>query len=368
LTGFTSDTITLAPTFNFAKGTYQVKAYFSSVLDDTPLNDTLITIVVINPEMTVQLTKTSAPNACLAGESPVWQEVVITNTGNMDLSDIELVLQIDTGETGSPVYDMITETYQRTIAVDSSVTYRFSNAYTVPWNTPYYVRVTANLPCNLVLANNTTEIEECVDMKDLYMVSIDNPSGTVDNVESSIQARATLHNRSDVSDFQSANINVQVRNSQGVEITSFAETITIGALATVSHTFSQSYIVPNDSVYYLTVYVNHYDNYPNNDTIIVKRYTTNVGILPTEETKFTLGQNIPNPANNSTLINYSVPEAGEVIFHVHSISGQVLYSKTIEVGQGRHTLELNTSTLAAGVYFYSIEYKGQRLVKRMSVK
>jgi hypothetical protein len=101
----------------------------------------------------------------------------------------------------------------------------------------------------------------------------------------------------------------------------------------------------------------------------IKRETTTVGITSTGETNaFTLGQNIPNPANNSTIINYSVPEAGKVIFHVHSISGQLLYSKTIEAQRGNQSIELNTSTLAAGIYFYSIEYNGQRLVKRMSVK
>jgi hypothetical protein len=304
----------------------------------------------------------------LVAESPVWQEVILTNTGNMDLSNIELVLQIDTGDIVTSLYTIISETYTGTILVGNSETYGFDSAYTVPWNTTYYVRVTTRLVCNSALANSTTEIEECVDMKDLYVVSIDNPSSAADNIGSSILVRTTLRNRSDVSDFQNARIAVQVRNSQGVETASFAETRTIGALATVNHAFTQSYTVPNDSVYYLTVYTDHYDNYLSNDTLTIKRYTS-VGIAQVEETDgFALGQNIPNPANNSTRIEYAIPEAGGVIFQVHSISGQLLYSKTIEVGQGRHTLELNTSTLAAGIYFYSIEYNGQRLVKRMSVQ
>jgi hypothetical protein len=57
-----------------------------------------------------------------------------------------------------------------------------------------------------------------------------------------------------------------------------------------------------------------------------------------------------------------------VFFHVHSISGQLLYSKTIEAQRGAQSIELNTAVLSAGVYFYSIEYKGQRIVKRMSVR
>jgi hypothetical protein len=91
----------------------------------------------------------------------------------------------------------------------------------------------------------------------------------------------------------------------------------------------------------LRVYLNSLDIYPEDDTLSIICYTvirdTTVivppGINPIEGINgFFLGQNIPNPANNATLINYSVPEAGEVIFYVHSISGQLLYSKTIEVG------------------------------------
>jgi hypothetical protein len=207
-------------------------------------------------------------------------------------------------------------------------------------------------------------------MKDLSVVSIDHPSGTIDNTGSSVQVKATLRNRSDVDDFRNARIGVLVKNSQGTQTASFSEMRTIGALATVNHTFTQSYTVPNDSVYYLTVYVDHYDNYLSNDTMTTKRYT-NVGISSIGESNmFTLGQNIPNPANanENTRINYSLPEAGEVIFHVHSISGQLLYSKTIEAQRGAQSIELNTAVLSAGVYFYSMEYKGERIVKRMSVR
>jgi hypothetical protein len=113
--------------------------------------------------------------------------------------------------------------------------------------------------------------------------------------------------------------------------------------------------------------VDSYENYPANDTIRIRR-ETNVGIETLGTNAFTLGQNIPNPANSTTHIDYSIPESGEVIFYVQSASGQLLYSRTIEAISGKNSLEVNTNTLAAGIYFYSIEYKGQRLVKRMSVQ
>jgi hypothetical protein len=218
------------------------------------------------------------------------------------------------------------------------------------------------------LANDKVEITECVNMKDLYIVSVGDFSSSIDNAGSSIQLMATLKNRSDHETFPALNITAVVTNSQGVETEKFTETTgAIGTLGTESHTFTNTYVVPNDPIYYLTVYIDSYDTYPYNDTMKIGR-GTNVGINSTETINvFTLGQNIPNPATNNTRINYSIPEAGEVIFHVHSITGQLLYSKTIEASRGTNNIELNTSTFAAGVYFYSMEYKGRRLIRQLII-
>jgi hypothetical protein len=223
------------------------------------------------------------------------------------------------------------------------------------------------------MANHTMAITECVDMLDLYIVDITNPSGGKDTIGAAINLTARIYNRSDIHDFVNTRISLLVRNSQGVQTTSAIESIdTIRALDTKSYTFGASYIVPDDSVYYLTVFIDSYESYAFNDTLKITRYTsdstTNIGIVPIEAINtFALGQNIPNPANNSTRIDYSVPTAGKVVFHVHSITGQLLYSKTIETARGTHSIELNTSTLSAGIYFYSIEYKGQRLVKQLII-
>jgi hypothetical protein len=160
-----------------------------------------------------------------------------------------------------------------------------------------------------------------------------------------------------------------------VETETFTETIPIvdHLLASTTYTFTQPYTVPNDTVYYLTVYTNSYDLYLYNDTVRERRETVEKPTTPAVKgidgiAGFALGQNIPNPATNTTRIDYSIPEAGEVVFHLQSASGQLLYSKTIEAASGKQSLEVNTSTLAAGIYIYSIEYKGQRIIKRMSVQ
>jgi hypothetical protein len=369
LGSFASDTIIVATGFNFAVGTYTLKAYFSSVLDVDRNNDTLETSIVINPALSVQVEQISGGNVnCLLEDNVIYPKVTLYNTGNIDLSDIDLTIQIDTGENNLAVYALFREIYTGTILAGDSAIYIFTSSYTVPWNARYDVRVNASLNCDSALAHNTNMIQECVDTKDLHVVSIDNPTGNKDNIGSNIQVRTTIENRSDGDIFNSVQVNFVVTNSQGVQTASGRETLpAIGSSATVSHTFNSTYTVPADSVYYLAVFLDSYENYPANDTIRIKR-ETNVGIETLAGNGFTLGQNIPNPVKNTTHIDYSIPESGEVIFYVQSASGQLLYSKTIEATSGKNSLELNTSTLAAGIYVYSIEYKGQRLIKRMSVQ
>jgi hypothetical protein len=368
LLGSAFDTITLATGVNFIKGTYSFKAYFSSILDVDRQNDTLEASIVINPELSVNVHPESALN-CLSGELIMHPTISLYNTGNMDLSNINLILQVDTGDNNIAVYALFKETYTGTILAGDTADYTFTNPYTVPWNARHDVRTYAYLSCDSILVNSTNMVTECVDIKDLRIISIDNPSGANDAVGSTVQVATTLNNRSDGDVFNNVSIHVLVTNSRGVQSESFTETLpTVGTSATVSHTFTRTYTVPNDTVYYVTVYTNTYDNYRNNDTMTIRRETVGVGIETLGDANvFTLSQNIPNPANNRTRIDYSIPETGEVVFHVHSVSGQLLYSKTIEAASGKQSLELNTSTFAAGIYFYSIEYKGQRLVKRMMI-
>jgi hypothetical protein len=351
-------------------GENAIRAYLSVPVDIYPINDTLVDTINISPKLAVRLHAESTPMGCLTAEIKVNPTVTIYNIGNMDLSDIELIFQIDTGNNFNR-YATFKEPCTTPIQAGDTLVYTFTNSYLVPWTANFYPRITAYLSCDSawVSAVDETPIPECVNMRDLYMVAITNPSSATDRVGSSILLAASIHNRSEY-DFSNASITVIVENSKRVQTTKFTEmTGNLKALTTVNHSFSQTYTVPNDSVYYLTVYIDSEDSYAKNDTLEKKRYTEGVGIESSAEREgFTLGQNIPNPANNRTRIDFAVPEAGQVIFHVHSISGQLLYSRTIEAERGNQSIELNTSTLAAGIYFYSVEYKGQRIVKRMSVR
>jgi hypothetical protein len=357
--------------FNLEQGTYQLKAYFTVVLNDTIISDTLTTSIVINPAMSIRIQPESGETVnCLVGGFILNPTVTIYNTGNMDLSNVELILQIDTGEIVTSMYDLLKETYTGTILAGDSISYLFTNSYTVPRMARFYLRVIAYIPCDSSMLNTTTAITECGDIDDLAVREVVNPpADQQDIVGSTEQIIVSIENTSDNRRFSNVIIVALIEDENGEMIYSRMGNISVIDPSTIEQfTFSEPYTVPDKSEYYIRVYLANVDNYTDNDTLTIRRETNSVGIASTGATNaFRLGQNIPNPANNSTRIDYSVPEAGEVVFHVHSITGQLLYSKTIEASRGTNSIELNTSTFAAGVYFYSMEYKGQRLVRQLII-
>jgi len=76
---------------------------------------------------------------------------------------------------------------------------------------------------------------------------------------------------------------------------------------------------------------------------------------------------MPNPTTGLTNIEYSLPIAGEVKFDIVNLYGQKVYSTNEKVDAGKHLIDLNVNDLSAGVYYYAIEFKGKRLVKKMIV-
>ncbi len=92
------------------------------------------------------------------------------------------------------------------------------------------------------------------------------------------------------------------------------------------------------------------------------------GILPTT---FSLSQNVPNPFNAETRIEFNLPSAGDYQLSiinslgqtVRGFSGHVLGAGAGEIfWDGRDN---SGSDVASGVYFYRLEFKGSAQTKRM---
>ncbi len=81
-----------------------------------------------------------------------------------------------------------------------------------------------------------------------------------------------------------------------------------------------------------------------------------------------LWQNIPNPANGrNTLIKYEIPTNGMVHFELVNATGKIISSLDKNSYVGLNTLVINTSQLSNGIYFYSLNYKGYHLTKKMII-
>ena len=83
--------------------------------------------------------------------------------------------------------------------------------------------------------------------------------------------------------------------------------------------------------------------------------------------RWSVGQNVPNPAAELTRIPYVIPEAGVLTLRIMGMNGQVLYREDVNAEAGNGDIRVNLSDLAAGVYYYSVEYRGERIVKKMNV-
>lgn len=71
--------------------------------------------------------------------------------------------------------------------------------------------------------------------------------------------------------------------------------------------------------------------------------------------KFVLDQNFPNPFNPSTTISFSIPEDANVSLKLYNVMGKEV--KTLlqkRMTSGNHTVAIDVSDLAAGVYMYQL--------------
>jgi len=91
-----------------------------------------------------------------------------------------------------------------------------------------------------------------------------------------------------------------------------------------------------------------------------------VDIYETEQNGLILMQNIPNPATENTVIGFSIPSAGKVYFRVTSVLGEVLYQESQNYDQGFNSIEIDTRSLASGIYYYSIIFENTTLTRKMS--
>ena len=112
-------------------------------------------------------------------------------------------------------------------------------------------------------------------------------------------------------------------------------------------------------------------------------FLSEAGIMPTEAATFVaeesavqaalpdgyaLEQNIPNPFNPSTTINYSVPADGHVKLTVYNSVGQEMATLVNDArAAGTYAVSLDAADYSTGIYFYRLEADGQTLMRKMTL-
>jgi len=370
LEGFAIDTIEVATDIDFSiSGTYDIVAYVNAI-DSIQSNDTdRVSFTFLSD---VALSEILSIDGKETGDT-VYPTVKIVNTGTLPVyTPFDVIFYVNGKDT-------VKETISDILEVGDTIEYTFTNYFLVPSVTsiqPYYILVVeTTLDCDGKTNNDKNRYLGYVDFVDMSINSINYPtSSSYLEKGEEVFVEVDVYNKSSF-DSDGVKIFVEVE-SEGTVIASFSETTAaVASGAIITHTFTTSYHVPTlsaDSMpYYVKVFVEATDEDIdlNNDTMRVETYALNdVGIVNTNSDNWTLGQNTPNPAQTMTEIPYAIPADGTVNVKIVSISGQVLYQKEMQATAGNHNLVLDVDFLVNGIYYYSMEYAGKTIVKKMTIQ
>lgn len=75
----------------------------------------------------------------------------------------------------------------------------------------------------------------------------------------------------------------------------------------------------------------------------------------------------PNPVSSKGFINLNSEATLDGQMTVVNSIGSVVYSKNIEIAQGKNTISLETENLASGVYFVTLQARNQHIVKKFFI-
>ena len=86
----------------------------------------------------------------------------------------------------------------------------------------------------------------------------------------------------------------------------------------------------------------------------------------TVPTEFALNQNYPNPFNPTTTISFDLPKAANVVLTVYTITGQKVGTLLEQrMPAGKHSIQLDGSDWASGVYVYTLQADNFRQSRKM---
>ena len=154
----------------------------------------------------------------------------------------------------------------------------------------------------------------------------------------------TLQNVDDRTDIRNRNANVQIRLLNAFYrtlVTKYKLTLAdINGVIRRDFSLYQDAFHPNARGYSLMAYV----LFDTVNKIIADRFL-----------QFTVTQNYPNPAAQTTNVDIILPEADKVTVKIYDLRGKLVQTPLDEyLNNGKHVVPINLSLLAAGMYIYRV--------------
>ena len=285
--------------------------------------------------------------------APITVNVDIKNFGIDTLTSIPVTYKVN----NNPA---VNATWTGTLLPDSSVTYSFAIPYSSP-AVAYDLASYSKLTVDNYKFNDTTK---------LHIVPVLAPLDA--GVPQIVQPNGTTPGGTSVT------VISKIKNYGADTLYSIPVQYKVNAFAAVSETWTGT-LIPGDSVNYTfaTPFTSPNSTYTIcSKTILVSdAIVTNdenclsiaVGIETFDKSSLYLMQNIPNPSNGITMISYNLPKEGKVNFNITNVLGQNIYSFNRNEMSGVHKFEFNANKLSKGIYYYSLQFDGKLLVKKMIV-
>ncbi|MFC2100635.1 GEVED domain-containing protein [Bacteroidota bacterium] len=292
--------------------------------------------------------------------SQVTVEVTLENYGQDTLTSIPVHYVVNNGIPKN-------ETWIGVLNPGASANFTFNTTFTSPTSNNYSLCAYTSLANDIYYFNDSTceGLGTVVPPYDAGVTNITHPLDTTE-VGTDITVKVMIRNMG-----QNALMSIPVSYKFINQVP--VQGVWTGNLApgdSVEYTFIQTYnstlLIGNYSLCAFTELIS--DGYSLNDTtckIIENQKPDAIGEF--DLNGLWLGQNIPNPTNGITIIEYRVPSSGEASFTILNLMGELLYDTREKVSQGKHQLELDVNHFPAGVYYYLLEFKGKRLVRKMII-
>jgi len=87
----------------------------------------------------------------------------------------------------------------------------------------------------------------------------------------------------------------------------------------------------------------------------------------TGQKPFALYQNVPNPFSRAALIEFYLPEAGQVHFAISDAGGRVWKTIQAHYEAGHHALEIDSRELPSGVLYYQLKTGKYQASRKMII-